>query len=177
MVGPCCEVYDQYGEEGVKQHEAGGSPGGGGHPFGGGGGFGGGGQQFHFSFSQSGGGGGRGRRDPFDMFNSVFGEESGGRRQRANIGEEDRPKENLFAKDSAVSNLKQGKFPDTSSKHIWIIEFYAPWCGHCRQGRDKPAPFLLFAHDVPVCAYTIAASSSLARPPVAASAGCTARRL
>jgi DnaJ-class molecular chaperone len=48
-------VYDQYGEEGVKQHEAGGSPGGGGHPFGGGG-FGGGGQQFHFSFSQSGGG-------------------------------------------------------------------------------------------------------------------------
>jgi protein disulfide-isomerase A6 len=85
-----------------------------------------------------GGGGGRGRRDPFDMFNSVFGEESGGgRRQRAGISEEDRPKENLFAKDSAVSNLKQGKFPDTSSKHIWIIEFYAPWCGHCRQGRPS----------------------------------------
>lgn len=117
--------------EGVRQHEAGGSPGG--NPFGG---FGGGGQQFTFTFG--GGGGGR-RRDPFDMFNSMFGEEHGGHRmgggrRRGHIGgDEDRPKENLFAKDSSVTNLKQGKFPGTDAKHIWIIEFYAPWCGHCRQ--------------------------------------------
>ena len=64
-------VYDAHGEEGVKQHEAGGHPGGGGgfpgggFPGGGfpGGGFpGGGGQQFHFSFGGGGMGGGRGRR-------------------------------------------------------------------------------------------------------------------
>ena len=82
------------------------------------------------------GGGGRQRRDPFEMFNTMFGEDGGGghRRPRGNIGQdENRPKENLFAKDSSVTNLKQGKFPGTDAKHVWIIEFYAPWCGHCRQ--------------------------------------------
>ena len=73
------------------------------------------------------------------MFNTMFGEDGGGggmggrRRPRGNIGQdENRPKENLFAKDSSVTNLKQGKFPGTDAKHVWIIEFYAPWCGHCR---------------------------------------------
>ena len=126
-----------YRQEGVRQHEAGGHPGGGGFP---GGGFGGG-QQFTFNFGGGGGGGGRGRggrqRDPFEMFNTMFGDDGGGgprRRRQGSVGQdEERPKDNLFAKDSAVSNLKQGKFPGTDAKHVWIIEFYAPWCGHCRQ--------------------------------------------
>ena len=81
-------VYDQYGEEGVKQHEAGGQPGaGGGGGFPGGfpgggfpGGFGGGGQQFTFQFggpSGSRGGRGGGPRDPFDIFAQMFGDDAG----------------------------------------------------------------------------------------------------
>lgn len=73
------KVYDQYGKEGIEAMErgqdpnmggfgAGGFPGGG--PFGGGGG-----QQFHFS--SSGGPFGAGF-DPFQMFESMFGEEMGG---------------------------------------------------------------------------------------------------
>ena len=56
----------------MRQHEAGGRAGG--NPFGGGG------QQFTFSFGGGGGGGGqqRGRqRDPFEMFNTMFGDEAG----------------------------------------------------------------------------------------------------
>ena len=57
------QIYDQYGEEGLKQREGGGGGGGGGgNPFGGGhpfGGFGGrGGNTFTFEFGGGGGGGG-----------------------------------------------------------------------------------------------------------------------
>ena len=152
-------VYDAHGEEGVKQHEAGGHPGGGGgfpgggFPGGGfpGGGFpGGGGQQFHFSFGGSGMGGGRGRkggaRDPFDLFAQMFGDEMGGGagggmgggrgRRPSGGGQQQQPPgnvENLFGKDSRVKSLRRGKFPGTDAKHLWLIEFYAPWCGHCKK--------------------------------------------
>ena len=78
------KIYDDYGEDGVRQAEAGqdpranpfagmggGFPGGfGGFPGGGGGGR----QQFTFQFN-SGGGGMGGARDPFDIFNQMFGGE------------------------------------------------------------------------------------------------------
>jgi hypothetical protein len=47
VISYCRSHRRPYGSEGVRQHEAGGSPGG--SPFGGGGGFGGG-QQFTFNF-------------------------------------------------------------------------------------------------------------------------------
>ena len=92
------KIYDDYGEDGVRQAEAGqdpranpfagmggGFPGGfGGFPGGGGGGR----QQFTFQFN-SGGGGMGGARDPFDIFNQMFGGEDPfggmgrGRRRRA----------------------------------------------------------------------------------------------
>ena len=144
-------VYDQYGEDGVKQHEQGGSPGGGfGHPGGGFGGFpggfgggfpggGGGQQQFTFQFGGGGGGRGGGARDPFDLFAQMFGEEGGaggrGGGQRGGGGAP-RSKENLYGKDSAVKSLKKTKFPGSDAKHVWLIEFYAPWCQHCK--RLKP---------------------------------------
>ena len=151
-------VYDQYGEDGVKQHEQGGAPGGGfGNPGGGfgggfpggfpggfGGGFPGGGggqQQFTFQFGGGGGGGrGGGARDPFDIFAQMFGEESGaggrGGGQRGGGGGAPRSKENLYGKDSAVKSLRKTKFPGSDAKHVWLIEFYAPWCQHCK--RLKP---------------------------------------
>ena len=146
-------VYDQYGEDGVKQHEQGGAPGGGfGNPGGGfgggfpggfGGGFPGGGggqQQFTFQFGGGGGGRGGGPRDPFDIFAQMFGEEGGaggrGGGQRGGGGGAPRSKENLYGKESAVKSLKKTKFPGSDAKHVWLIEFYAPWCQHCK--RLKP---------------------------------------
>ena len=134
-------VYDQYGEDGVKQHEQGGAPGGGfGSPGGGfGGGFPGGGggqQQFTFQFGGGGGGRGGGARDPFDIFAQMFGEESGAGGRGGRGGGKPRSKENLYAKESAVKSLRKTKFPGSDAKHVWLIEFYAPWCQHCQ--RLKP---------------------------------------
>ena len=47
--------------------------------------------------------------------------------------QQEQPKDNLYGKDSAVKNLRRNKFPGTDAKHVWLVEFYAPWCGHCRQ--------------------------------------------
>ena len=129
------QIYDQYGEEGLKQREGGGGGGGGGgNPFGGGhpfGGFGGrGGNTFTFEF---GGGGGGGGFDPFgDMFGGGGG---GGRRQQQRREQPPREKEDLYdpKKGHKTKNLKRSKFPDSNAKNVWLIEFYAPWCQHCKR--------------------------------------------
>jgi protein disulfide-isomerase-like protein len=33
---------------------------------------------------------------------------------------------------SGVVNLCAKHFPDASSDKVWLIKFYAPWCGHCK---------------------------------------------
>jgi protein disulfide-isomerase A6 len=40
----------------------------------------------------------------------------------------------LYASNSAVVHLTQANFSKlvTSSDQIWMVEFYAPWCGHCK---------------------------------------------
>jgi len=39
-----------------------------------------------------------------------------------------------YAKDSGVISLTKDTFSSTvfSTEHVWVIEFYAPWCGHCK---------------------------------------------
>ncbi|KAL6255767.1 hypothetical protein P5V15_013010 [Pogonomyrmex californicus] len=41
----------------------------------------------------------------------------------------------MYASNSAVIDLKPNNFDNLvlNSDHIWVVEFYAPWCGHCQQ--------------------------------------------
>ena len=134
------EIYNKYGKNGLDAHEKGQDPASAGFGgFGGGGGsrshgFGGGGrnQQFNFNFGSGGGGSnfggafnnfaGRtsGGFDPFSMFEEMFGEGGfGGGRAHP------KPPE-LFPKgQSQVARLGKPKFPDSTSKHMWLVMFYS----------------------------------------------------
>jgi len=39
-----------------------------------------------------------------------------------------------YTKDSGVINLDKNNFAKEvfGSEHVWLVEFYAPWCGHCK---------------------------------------------
>jgi protein disulfide-isomerase A6 len=39
-----------------------------------------------------------------------------------------------YKKDSGIINLTKENFAKEvfSTEHVWLIEFYAPWCGHCK---------------------------------------------
>ena len=41
----------------------------------------------------------------------------------------------LYGKNSAVVELTDNNFDHRvkDSDGVWIVEFYAPWCGHCKQ--------------------------------------------
>lgn len=41
----------------------------------------------------------------------------------------------LYPSNSDVVDLTESNFDKlvTQSDNIWVVEFYAPWCGHCRQ--------------------------------------------
>ncbi|XP_071554756.1 protein disulfide-isomerase A6 homolog [Temnothorax nylanderi] len=41
----------------------------------------------------------------------------------------------MYAPNSAVIDLDPISFDNLvlNSDHIWVVEFYAPWCGHCKQ--------------------------------------------
>ncbi|XP_075219462.1 protein disulfide-isomerase A6 homolog CaBP1 [Lycorma delicatula] len=41
----------------------------------------------------------------------------------------------LYPSSSDVTDLNEANFDRlvTQSDHIWVVEFYAPWCGHCQQ--------------------------------------------
>lgn len=41
----------------------------------------------------------------------------------------------LYPSNSDVIDLTERNFDElvTKSDSLWIVEFYAPWCGHCQQ--------------------------------------------
>ena len=143
-------IYDQVGADGLKNGGGGG---------GGGGGFGGGGFQGFQGFQGFGGGGGgrggrRGFRDPFSMFDDMFGgggvhiefggggpgggpfgggmpgfEEfgggGGGRGRRQQRGPSPDPFDRDFQRQTGVKKLSAKRFPDGSAKHLWFVLFYS----------------------------------------------------
>ena len=42
-----------------------------------------------------------------------------------------------FYGSTKVVDLCDSNFPDKSDENVWMIEFYAPWCGHCQSLKPK----------------------------------------
>ncbi|KAK9909480.1 hypothetical protein WJX75_002926 [Coccomyxa subellipsoidea] len=155
-------VYDQHGEAGLSGEGGPGGPGGqnmhfqfqgdpmdifkaffgGGDPFGGGGGgggpFGGGGGQRRRGGGGGFPGGGMGGGFPGGGMGGGFPGGGGGGGQRGGGGRGAGGGPGLYDGDTSVIALNQGSFPAGAGEgFVWLLEFYAPWCGHCRNLAPK----------------------------------------
>jgi len=160
-------VYDKYGKRGLEALERGidpeqagfgAGPGAGGFPGGGfpGGGFpgGGGGGQYTFRFNAGGPGGAHGSQfDPFTMFEEMFGSSAGARGAGGGgsfpfgaggggfggrPGDAPKPPvQELFPKNGKVAKLGSPKFPDKTSKYLWLVIFYNNMSRSCMDAKPQ----------------------------------------
>lgn len=148
------KIYDKYGKQGLEAHERGQNPEDAGFGFGGGAGGGGGNFHFnsgggHAGFDAfkmfeqmfSGGGGGGEFKMNFDGSNANFGGFPGGFEQMFTGGgmggqgrrrhggghhqQRQRQAPELFPKGKSIAPLGKAKFPDSKSKFLWTVIFYA----------------------------------------------------
>lgn len=47
----------------------------------------------------------------------------------------------MYGSDSDVVELTESNFDKlvTNSDNLWVVEFYAPWCGHCQSFKSAYA--------------------------------------
>lgn len=136
------DVYDKYGKSGLEAFERGVDPEEAGFGFGGGGGsagngFGGGGGQntFNFGGGQQGGGGPHGQKFAFNLFEEMFRQQGGGGGGGSQQQKPQAPADLFPRGESDVSKLGSPKFPDETSKYLWLVMFYSNELRECAKAQ------------------------------------------
>lgn len=95
-------------------------------------------------FKNMGGGFGSKQSRNGNTFHFEFTSGSGGNRfhhhqqqQQQQQHRESENKENLYELDPYVVTMSEENFNDYEKEYIRIVDFYTPWCGHCKELAPK----------------------------------------